>query len=77
MVDENMQVIAKVLERAIEHKRSDIVYLNFRVISFFSRYAAVQDHILTLNNVKTLFSSLKDATSLDRKFILSNMLDMV
>ena len=77
MVDENMQVISKVLECAIEYKQSDMIYLSFRIISFFSRFVAVQAHILTLTNVKTLFNSLRDASSLDRKFLLSNLLDMV
>ena len=77
MVDENMQLINQVLETAIEQKKRDLILLSFRLLTFFSKYASVQAYIVTLNTVKTLFNSMKDASGLDRKFLLSILLDIV
>ena len=41
MVDENMQLINQVLETAIEQKKSDLIFLSFRLLTFFSKYASV------------------------------------
>lgn len=77
MVDENINLLSRVLESAIEHKRKDLVFQTFRVLSFFSNFVGVQAHLLTLGNIKTLFSLLKEASALDRKFLLSILLDFV
>ena len=77
MVDENLRLISRVMEKSIDAKRLDIQYLSFRVISFFSRYPAFQNYIVTLPVVKTMFASLKEANGLDKKFILSILLDIM
>ena len=77
MIDENIKLIIQALQTAIEQKRHDLIFLSFRLLTYFSKYAAVQIYIVTLSTLKTLFNSLKDADGLDRKFLLSILLDIV
>ena len=65
------------VEKIMEHKKSDVMYLAFRLLSFFMKVQGIQAEIVSMQFVKVLFNSLKDASSIDRKFILSIILDML
>ena len=77
MVDENIRVILRVFQRAIEDKRKDAVNMFFRLLSFFSSQESIKLQIVNMLNVKTLFQALNDGTGLDRKFILSILVDVI
>ena len=41
LVDENVKVLGQAMEKIIEEKRKDLMFLSFRLISFFIKIPAV------------------------------------
>ena len=77
IVDEHIKIIFRVLERAISDKKREIQFLCFRLLSLFVENETVKLEIISMLNVKTLFGALKDASNLDRKFIMSILTEII
>ena len=77
MMDENIKLICRVLEKSVEKRWVNMVSLSLRLISFFSKHPVFQVHLVTMANLRTILGALKGASALDRKFILSILLDIV
>lgn len=41
LVDENVKVLGQATEKIILEKQKDLMYLSFRLVSFFIKYPAV------------------------------------
>ena len=77
MIDEYVRIILRVVKKSIDEKSQATLYLSFRLLSFFSSEEVVKLEILNMLHIKNLFGTLKDGTDLDRKFILSILLDLI
>lgn len=75
--DENIAILARVIDKSGQEKQKDVTFVWFRLFSFFSKFTGVQNQVLSMPLIKTVFKSLQEGSAIDKKFVLSVLYDFV